>query len=34
MSVRRIAEKVTAEGYYSRTGAPVSKSTVDRLLRG
>jgi site-specific DNA recombinase len=34
MSVRRIAAKVTAEGYQSRTGAPVSKSTVARLLRG
>jgi len=34
MSVRAIAAKVTAEGYRSRTGAAVSKSTVARLLRG
>jgi site-specific DNA recombinase len=34
MSVRQIAAKVTAEGYRSRSGAAVSKSTVARLLRG
>lgn len=33
LSIRKIAEKVTAEGHRSRTGAPVSKSTVGQLLR-
>jgi len=33
MSIRAIATKVTAEGYTSRTGAPVSKTTVGQLLR-
>jgi DNA invertase Pin-like site-specific DNA recombinase len=34
MSVRAIAAKVTVEGYRSRSGAAVSKSTVGRLLKG
>ncbi len=34
MHVRQIATKVTAEGYRSRSDAPVSKSTVARLRRG
>ena len=34
MSLRAIAEKATAEGYRSRSGAALSKSTVARLLRG
>jgi DNA invertase Pin-like site-specific DNA recombinase len=34
MHVRQIATKMTAEGYRSRSGASVSKSTVARLLRG
>jgi DNA invertase Pin-like site-specific DNA recombinase len=34
LSVRAIAAKVTAEGYRSRSGAAVSKSTVGRLLKG
>ncbi len=34
MHVRQIATKVTAEGHRSRSGAPMSKSTVARLLRG
>ncbi len=34
LSVRRIATKVTTEGYHSRSGASVSKSTVARRLRG
>ncbi len=33
MSIRSIAEKVTSEGYTSRTRAPLSKSSVARLLR-
>ncbi len=34
MHVRQIATKMTAEGYRSRSGASVSKSTVARRLRG
>ena len=34
LSVRRITTKVTTEGYHSCSDAPVSKSTVARLLRG
>jgi DNA invertase Pin-like site-specific DNA recombinase len=34
ISVRAIAAKVTQEGYRSRSGAALSKSTVGRLLRG
>ncbi len=33
ISIRSIAEKVTSEGYTSRTRAPLSKSSVARLLR-
>ena len=33
MSIRKIAEKVSAEGYTSRTGKPVSKTTISQLLR-
>ena len=33
MSIRAIATKVSSEGYTSRTGAAVSKTTVARLLQ-